>query len=86
MFAYANIVISIICACAGLFIFRALPEDSARADWSIRRRRAEAEDIPTAAPESLAESFAAPLVDPLAEVLEEAMIGTVETASDCGGL
>lgn len=86
VFAYANIVISIICACAGLFIFRALPEDSARADWSIRRRRAEAGDIPAAAPESLAESFAAPLVDPLAEALEEAMIGTVETASDCGGL
>ena len=41
VFAYANIAVSIICALAGIFIFKAVPGNSAEADWSVRGRAQE---------------------------------------------
>lgn len=36
VFAYVNIVVSVICAAAGLFIFKALPGNDGESDWKIR--------------------------------------------------
>lgn len=36
VFAYVNIAVSIICAVAGIFIFKAVPGNDAEAVWKIR--------------------------------------------------
>ncbi len=47
VFAYANIAVSILCALAGIFIFKAIPGNESEADWSIRGK-AEAKPSPAA--------------------------------------
>lgn len=39
VFAYVNVAVCIVCAVAGVFIFKAVPGNDAEADWSIRGRR-----------------------------------------------
>lgn len=57
VFAYANIAVSIICALAGIFIFKAVPGNSAEADWSVRGRAQEpfSPELEEILPEPLAE-------------------------------
>lgn len=57
VFAYANIAVSIICALAGIFIFKAVPGNSAEADWSVRGRVQEpfSPELEEILPEPLAE-------------------------------
>lgn len=57
VFAYANIAVSIICAFAGIFIFKAVPGNSAEADWSVRGRAQEpfSPELEEILPEPLAE-------------------------------
>lgn len=57
VFAYANIAVSIICALAGIFIFKAVPGNSAEADWSVRGRAQEpfSSELEEILPEPLAE-------------------------------
>ena len=57
VFAYANIAVSIICALAGIFIFKAVPGNSAEADWSLRGRAQEpfSPELEEILPEPLAE-------------------------------
>ncbi|MBS6953461.1 MAG: Na+/H+ antiporter NhaC [Enterocloster asparagiformis] len=47
VFAYANIAVSILCALAGIFIFKAIPGNESETDWSIRGK-AEAKPSPAA--------------------------------------
>ena len=57
VFAYANIAVSIICALAGIFIFKAVPGNSAEADWSVRGRAQQpfSTELEEILPEPLAE-------------------------------
>lgn len=57
VFAYANIAISVICALAGIFIFKAVPGNSAEADWSVRGRAQQpfSPELEEILPEPLAE-------------------------------
>ena len=57
VFAYANIAVSIICALAGIFIFKAVPGNSAEADWSVRGRAQQpfSPELEEILPEPLAE-------------------------------
>lgn len=57
VFAYANIAVSVICALAGIFIFKAVPGNSAEADWSVRGRAQQpfSTELEEILPEPLAE-------------------------------
>lgn len=57
VFAYANIAVSVICALAGIFIFKAVPGNSAEADWSVRGRAQQpfSPELEEILPEPLAE-------------------------------
>lgn len=57
VFAYANIAVSVICALAGIFIFKAVPGNSAEADWSVRGREQQpfSPELEEILPEPLAE-------------------------------
>lgn len=66
LFAYVNIVFSILCAVTGFFLFKAIPGNTDEADWSIRRRK-KGSPIPALAPEFCAD--AAALMEESAEAL-----------------
>ncbi|RHR57136.1 Na+/H+ antiporter NhaC [Clostridium sp. AF18-27] len=57
VFAYANIAVSVICALAGIFIFKAIHGNSAEADWSVRGRAQQpfSTELEEILPEPLAE-------------------------------
>lgn len=61
VFAYVNIAVSILCAVAGIFIFKAVPGDDAEAVWTIRGGKKE--NCPVREPEPLLHSEAAALVE-----------------------
>lgn len=48
VFAYVNITVSIVCAIAGIFIFKTIPGNDAETNWSIRGREME-ETLPETA-------------------------------------
>lgn len=45
VFAYVNIGISILCALAGIFIFKALPDNDGESDWRIWRKKGMLEEL-----------------------------------------
>lgn len=61
VFAYVNIAVSILCAVAGIFIFKAVPGNDAEAVWTIRGGKNE--NCPVREPEPLLHGEAAALVE-----------------------
>lgn len=61
VFAYVNIAVSILCAVAGIFIFKAVPGNDAEAVWTIRGGKKE--NCPVREAEPLIHSEAAALVE-----------------------
>lgn len=44
VFAYVNVVISILCAVAGIFIFKSIPGNDRKSDWRVWRKKTVEED------------------------------------------